>query len=63
MTIKLDMSRAFDRLEWSFFKQMLRHLGFNEKWISLMMECVKSFTYSILVSGEPKGLIKPTSDI
>ena len=40
---------------------MLRCMGFNKKWISLIMVCVKSFTYSILVGGEPKGLIIPTS--
>lgn len=63
MAIKLDMSKASDRVEWSFFEQMLRCMGFNKKWISLMMVGVKSFTYSILVSGEPKGLIISTRDI
>ena len=35
-------------------------LGFQERWISLMMMCVNSVSYSVLVNGEPKGRILPT---
>ena len=41
----------------------MRKLGFNERWIGLMMECVKTISYSVLVNGESKGLIKPTRGI
>ena len=63
MAIKLDMSKAFDRVEWSFLEPILRRLGFSDKWIRLMMICVKIFTYSILVNDEPKGLIHPIRGI
>ena len=63
MAIKLDMSKAFDRVEWYFLEQILRRLGFSDKWIRLMMICVKTVTYSILLNGEPKGLIHPTRGI
>ena len=36
---------------------------FNEKWINLVMVCVKTVTYSILVNGEPCGMIHPTRGI
>ena len=38
-------------------------MGFCAKWISLIMACVKSVTYSILSNGEPKGLITQTRGI
>ena len=41
----------------------MRKLGFEEKWINLMMVCVKSISYSILVNGEPEGLIRPSRGI
>ena len=41
----------------------MRKLGFEEKWINLMMVCVKSISYSILVNGEPEGLICPSRGI
>ena len=34
--------------------------GVNDQWISLLMLYVKSISYSILVNGEPKGVIHPT---
>ena len=38
-------------------------MGFNERWINLIMVCVKSVTYTILVNGEPCGMIQPTKGI
>ena len=29
--IKLDMSKAYDRVEWIFLKKMMEKLGFSEK--------------------------------
>ena len=63
MTLKLDMSKAYDRVEWSFLEVVMRKLGFNDQWISLLMLYVKSVSYSILVNGEPKGVIHPTRGI
>ena len=38
-------------------------MGFNEKWINLIMLCVKTVTYSILINDEPRGLIHLTRGI
>ena len=42
-----------------FFFFVLFCFFFSEKWIRLIMVCVKIVTYSILVNGELKGLIYP----
>lgn len=36
-SIKLDMSKAYDRIEWSYLEAILRAIGFPERWISLIM--------------------------
>ena len=57
MAIKLGISKAYDKLEWSNLEAVTKKMGFGEQWIKLMMVCVKTVTYSILVNGELKGLI------
>lgn len=63
MALKLDLSKTYDRVEWSFLELMLRKLSFNERWITLLMLCVTSLSYFVLVNGELKGLIRPTRGI
>jgi hypothetical protein len=39
---------------------MLRKLGFAYRWVNLLMQCVRTVTYSILINGQPNGHIVPT---
>ena len=63
IALKLDMSKAYDKVEWSFLEKITRKLGFEERWKNLMIICVKIVSYSILVNCEPKELIHPPRGI
>ncbi|CAM8965988.1 unnamed protein product [Rhodiola kirilowii] len=49
--IKIDMSKAYDRMEWSFLEEMQRRMNFPSPWIDKVMSCVRSVTYRIRVNG------------
>jgi hypothetical protein len=60
MTIKLDMSKAYDRVAWSFLEEMMRKLGFAKRWIALIKRCVTTASYFVLINGTPFGQVIPS---
>lgn len=59
MVIKTDMSKAYDRIEWEFLKEVMKRMGFRHIWINWVMECVTTVSYSFLINGAPQGRVIP----
>uniref|UniRef100_A0A803PQY7 Reverse transcriptase domain-containing protein n=1 Tax=Cannabis sativa TaxID=3483 RepID=A0A803PQY7_CANSA len=59
MAIKTDMSKAYDCLEWTFLLRVLKANGFSDHVCSIIMACVTSVTYSVLLNGAPLTPFNP----
>lgn len=58
--LKIDMLKAYGRIEWSFLKSMMLRLGFDTKWVELVMLCVSTVRYHVIRDGKEIGLIVPS---
>lgn len=63
MAVKTNMSKTYDRLEWHFIETVLNRFGFAVPFVNLIMQCVRSVSYSFLVSDSVHGRIIPSRGI
>lgn len=50
--IKVDIQKAYDTVDWYYLEQMLRYLGFPNRFIRWVMECITTVNYSVLINGK-----------
>lgn len=55
LALKIDVSKAFDTLSWSFLLKVLRQFGFNATFCNWIHAILKSAKISIFVNGSHHG--------
>jgi hypothetical protein len=48
---KLDLSKAYDRVDWLFLRQVMQKLGFSHRFVGWIMTCVTSVRYVVKFNG------------
>ncbi|KAF3777918.1 retrotransposable element ORF2 protein [Nymphaea thermarum] len=48
---QLDLSKAYDRVNWAFLRNSLLSLGFHDTWVARIMTCVSTASIAISVNG------------
>ena len=60
LALKLDINKAYDRVEWAFLKSIMVKMGFPKVWIERVMCCVSTFSFSVKINGKTYGNIIPS---
>jgi hypothetical protein len=60
---KLDLAKAYDRVDWSFLEGVLAKLGFHSQWIRWVMACVTTVRFSIRFNGNMLDPFTPSRGI
>ncbi|GAU18647.1 hypothetical protein TSUD_124800 [Trifolium subterraneum] len=59
LALKIDISKAYDKVDWGFLRGVLTRMGFGDRWIRWIMMCVSSINYSVLMNYDKVGPIIP----
>lgn len=49
---KVDLSKAYVHLSWSFIKEVLWKIGIRGRILELLMHCISSASYNVILNGE-----------
>ena len=56
--MKIDLQKAYDTVDWDFLQEMLVQLGFPVAFVALVMECVTTPKFSLMLNGTMHGFFK-----
>lgn len=59
MALKIDMSKTYDRLEWSFVENVMNSMRFPNSLVNLIMKCITSASYKMLINEKPSASFQP----
>ena len=63
IVVKVDLEKAYDRLEWSFIHKVLQAFRFPDNIIKLIISCISTSSLSVLVNGCALDPFSPSKGI
>ncbi|XP_051212082.1 uncharacterized protein [Lolium perenne] len=57
---KLDLSKAYDRVDWNFLEKAMMKMGFCTTWTNWIMACVRSVRFSVRINGSTLDTFTPS---
>lgn len=58
LVCKLDLEKAYDKVDWWFLQYLLGRMGFGTKYRRWIQECISYAFFSIVINGSLKSFIE-----
>ena len=55
VALKLDIKKAYDKVEWNFLFTALQNLSFHNTWIQWIKQCISMVSYSVIINNDVHG--------
>ena len=62
-SLKLNLSKAYDRVNWTFVRLLLIQIGMTMEMVDWVMGCIQSISFVVLINGSPSSFFRPTRGI
>ena len=63
LLLKLDISKAYDQVDWTFLGSVLQAFGFDQDVHKLISQLISTSLLAIMVNGSPSNFFKPLRDL
>lgn len=57
--LKLDMTKAYDKIELSFINEVMNSMNFPKSFSDLIMRCISTVSFSVLINGKQSASFTP----
>ena len=55
---KLDIEKAYDKINWNFLTVVFGKMGFKEKCMGWIQWCISTASFSVMLNGSPEGFFR-----
>lgn len=50
--MKLDMQKAYNKVDWGFLAALMMKMGFHKRWVNWIRACVSTMEYRVVLNGK-----------
>lgn len=52
MTIKLDINKAYDQVNYNFLFDVMKKMGFSDRWVLFIGQCITTMKFNVYLNGD-----------